>query len=106
MLAILCGRLLLACWLGHSGPCLIFFILIHLPSHARLDTSHHTPRTRHSPAEELELHVSTHAPNSRPTIPHTPRNYSMCFFIYKLEAQMMIMVGFLQLQGRKQRLNM
>ncbi|MFS7988447.1 hypothetical protein Hanom_Chr11g01034891 [Helianthus anomalus] len=30
----------------------------------------HTPRTRHSPVGELELHVSTHAPNPSPTIPH------------------------------------
>ncbi|KAF5768151.1 hypothetical protein HanXRQr2_Chr14g0633041 [Helianthus annuus] len=30
----------------------------------------HTPRTRHSPVGGLKLHVSTHAPNPSPTIPH------------------------------------
>ncbi|MFS8030918.1 hypothetical protein Hanom_Chr17g01539661 [Helianthus anomalus] len=30
----------------------------------------HTPRTHHSLVEGLELHVSTHALNPRPTIPH------------------------------------
>ncbi|MFS7888926.1 hypothetical protein Hanom_Chr00s000002g01600731 [Helianthus anomalus] len=30
----------------------------------------HTPRTRDSPVGGLQLHVSTHAPNPSPTIPH------------------------------------
>ncbi|MFS8025782.1 hypothetical protein Hanom_Chr16g01479221 [Helianthus anomalus] len=51
------------------GHVLLAFFLINCqpPPQPKL---RHTPRTRHSPVGELELHVSTHAPNPSPIIPH------------------------------------
>ncbi|MFS8025779.1 hypothetical protein Hanom_Chr16g01479191 [Helianthus anomalus] len=39
----------------------------------------HTPRTRHSPVRGLQLHVSTHAPNPRPAIPHGLRSNTLTY---------------------------
>ncbi|MFS7918247.1 hypothetical protein Hanom_Chr03g00198711 [Helianthus anomalus] len=58
-------------WLGWLGYRFSFFILINLAKGPRrLAKPRHTPRTCHSPAGELELHMSTHAPNPRLTIPY------------------------------------
>ncbi|MFS7922212.1 hypothetical protein Hanom_Chr03g00246281 [Helianthus anomalus] len=69
-------------FVGHAGVCIYIYIYIYIHIYILITCQatpqpkpRHTPRTRHSPVGGLQLHVSTHAPNPSPTIPHGLRTF-------------------------------